>query len=88
VPARPAYAIQIAAYDTRPGAEALAARLRATGLDVRVEGQGAAGDASPFRIKVGRYATRAAAAAALGELRARGLSGFVTTAGPGAGPRP
>lgn len=80
-PTAPAFAVQIAAYDTRPGAESLVARLRTSGLDARAEGQGPAGDAAPFRIKVGRYPTRAAAAAALRDLRARGLTGFVTTAG-------
>jgi len=71
--------VQVAAYDTRGGAEALARQLRAGGLDVQVEGQGPAGDRRPFRVKVGRYATQAAAAASVGALRRRGLTGFVTT---------
>jgi cell division septation protein DedD len=88
-PARPVFAVQVAAYDALAGAAALAARLRAGGLDAFAEGQGAAGDAPPFRVKVGRHPARAAAVAELAELRRRGLSGFVTTARAAApsGPR-
>lgn len=82
--AAPAFAVQVAAYDTRGGADALARRLRASGLDAQVEGQGPASNAAPFRVKVGRHGTRAAAAASLGALRRRGLSGFVTTIRPDA----
>ena len=83
-PVGPTFAVQVAAYDTRGGAESLATRLRATGVDAFAEGQGPAGDAAPFRVKVGRYATRAAATTSLASLRGRGLTGFVTTARPAA----
>ncbi len=80
------FAVQVAAYDTRGGADALAARLRGSGLDAFTEGQGAAGDLAPFRVKVGRFATRASAAASLAAIRGRGLTGFVTTARPASSP--
>jgi cell division septation protein DedD len=81
-PTGPAFAVQVAAYDTRGGAQSLAARLRASGLDAFIEGQGAAGEAAPFRVKVGRFSTRSAAAASLTSLRGRGVTGFVTTTRP------
>ncbi len=84
--AGPVFAVQVAAYDTRGGADALAARLRGSGLDAFTEGQGAAGDSAPFRVKVGRFATRASAAASLAAIRGRGLTGFVTTARPASSP--
>jgi cell division septation protein DedD len=84
------FAVQVAAYDTRGGADALAGRLRGAGFDAFVEGQGVGGEAAPFRVKVGRHPTRAAAVELVGALRRRGLAGFVTTARPaaaGAAPR-
>ncbi len=86
--AGPVFAVQVAAYDTRGGADALAARLRGSGLDAFTEGQGAAGDLAPFRVKVGRFATRASAAASLAAIRGRGLTGFVTTARQASSPAP
>jgi hypothetical protein len=49
-----AFTVQVAAYDTKKGADRLVASLRAQGLDARV-----VGTAKPFRVRVGRYATRA-----------------------------
>jgi hypothetical protein len=51
-----AFTIQIAAYDTKSGADRLAMRLRGQGLEARVVGK-----TKPFRVRVGRYATRAEA---------------------------
>jgi cell division septation protein DedD len=76
-PTGPGYSVQLAAYDTRAGAEALVARLQKRGVDARVESGGATPDRPPFRVRVGRWATRAEAAAALRDLKAKGLAGFV-----------
>lgn len=51
-----AYTVQVAAYDTKNGAEKLATTLRGQGLEARV-----VGTSKPFRVRVGRYATRAEA---------------------------
>lgn len=71
------FTVQLAAYDTRPGADAMAARLVKRGIDARVVAGGATPDAGPFRVRVGRFATRAEAAAAMRELKGKGLGGFV-----------
>ena len=73
-----AFAVQVAAYNQRDGAESLANRLRARGIDARATGQ-----VAPFRVKIGRYPTRAAAAAARATFAGQGLAGFVTDAGDG-----
>ena len=70
------YTLQVAAYGSREDAEALAKRLKAKGLDVRV-----AGTARMFRVRIGHYATQAAAAAAARELKAKKISAFVTEIG-------
>jgi cell division septation protein DedD len=71
------FTVQVAAYDSRPGAEALAARLQKRGVDAYVVSGGATPDTPPFRVRVGRWATRGEAAAALADLKKRGLAGFV-----------
>ncbi len=71
----PAWTVQLAAYDWRPDAEAMAARLVARGIEARVSGE-----ARPFRVRVGRWTTRAEAVAAQRELVGRGMRGFVTAA--------
>ena len=79
------FAVQVAAYAQRAGAETLAAHLRTRGFDARATGQ-----VAPFRVKIGRYATRGAAAAARATFAGQGLTGFVTDAGdgpPGSPPR-
>jgi cell division septation protein DedD len=68
--------VQVAAFNTRPQANALAERLRGRGYQARVDGTTA-----PFRVRIGRYPTRGAAAAALQEIKARGMDGFVTDVG-------
>jgi len=71
------YAVQVAAFDTRDGAEKLVARLRRSGLAAHVDGT-----AKPFRVRIGRYATYGEATAALRDLKARKLSGFVAELQP------
>jgi len=70
------YTLQVAAYGSKADAEALAKRLKARGVDVRV-----AGTARMFRVRIGRYETRAAAAAAARELKAKKIDAFVTEIG-------
>jgi cell division protein FtsN len=72
--ARGEFTLQIAAYSSRPEAEALAKKLSGRGLDTYV-----VGTKKPFRVQIGRYPTRAAATAAANELKARKINGFVTT---------
>ena len=72
------YSVQVAAYETRADAEALAKRLRERGLASRVYGT-----ANPFRVRIGRYASRADAQKLLEQLRTQGMNGFVTTAEEG-----
>jgi cell division septation protein DedD len=71
-----AWSVQVAAFNTRPQANALAERLRGRGYQARVDGS-----AAPFRVRIGRYPTRAAAATALQEIKARGMDGFITDVG-------
>ena len=66
------YSVQLAAYTKKGEAEGLVARLRAKGIEARVDG-----DQAPFRVRVDRYVTRAEAAKRLGELKAQGFDGFV-----------
>ncbi len=73
------FTVQVAAYDTRADAAALAARLAARGLDARVEAGGRLPDTAPFRVRIGRYATRTEAATAQRTLKAKGLAGFIAT---------
>ncbi|MDQ3950017.1 MAG: SPOR domain-containing protein [Gemmatimonadota bacterium] len=67
------YTVQVAAYGTRPAAEALIERLKARGYTARL-----ASSSPPFRVRVGRYDTRAEAVAAQQRLKAKGIEGFVT----------
>lgn len=70
------YTLQVAAYGSKADAVALAKRLKARGVDVRV-----AGTARMFRVRIGHYETRAAAAAAARELKAKKIDAFVTEIG-------
>lgn len=69
--------MQVAAYPTRPAADALGEKLRNVGYPVRVWGT-----APPFRVRIGRFATEAQANAELRELKSKGFVGFVTAAEP------
>jgi cell division protein FtsN len=67
------WTIQLAAYNTRPDAEALVRKLAARGVKARISG-----DAKPFRVRLDYYQTRQEAAARVAELKQRGIIGFVT----------
>jgi len=67
------WTIQLAAYNTRPDAEALVRKLAARGVKARISG-----DAKPFRVRLDYYDTRQQAAARVEELKQRGIIGFVT----------
>lgn len=71
------YSVQVAAFNSRQEATALAAQLRRRGFDVRV-----AGARAPFRVRIGRYATRAEATAALQRMRSSRVTGIVVEAEP------
>jgi cell division protein FtsN len=66
------YTIQLAAYDTRPPAEALVTKLATRGVKARVSGT-----AKPFRVRLAFYKTRQEASAEVAALKARGIIGFV-----------
>ncbi len=66
------WSVQVAAFNTRPQANALAERLRTRGYQARVDGT-----VAPFRVRIGQYPGRAAAVAALQEIKGRGMEGFV-----------
>ena len=72
-----AYTVQVAAYDTRGAAEALATKLRDRGYEARVWGT-----AAPFRVRIGHYPTRGAAERELSALQAKQMSGFVASSEP------
>jgi len=69
--------VQVAAYDERGSADALAAKLTGRGYPARVWGASA-----PYRVRIGRYDTRTAAAAEAETLKAKQISGFVVEAEP------
>ena len=71
------YTIQLAAYNTRPDADRLVAKLRSNGVPARVSGT-----AKPFRVRLEFYPTRQAALDQVALLRGRGIIGFVTTEEP------
>jgi cell division protein FtsN len=76
------YTIQVAAYDTRPPAEALVSKLAARGVKARVSGT-----AKPFRVRLAFYRTRQEASAEVAALKARGIVGFVAEEVPPPGAR-
>ena len=69
------YSVQIAAYNTRSQAAALASRLTKRGFAARVDGKKA-----PFRVRIGRYGTRSEAAAAQQRIKKSGITGIVVKA--------
>jgi cell division septation protein DedD len=71
------YSVQVAAYDTRAAADALAKRLAARGYAVRVVGEG-----KPYRVRVGRYATRERASDAVRQMGRVNVRGVVVQAEP------
>ena len=77
VQTRGIYTIQLAAYNTRPDADRLVAKLQSNGVTARVSGT-----AKPFRVRLDFYPTRQAALDQVALLRGRGIIGFVTTEEP------
>lgn len=71
------FSVQVAAYDTRASAEALAKRLSSRGYAARV-----VGERKPYRVRVGRYPTRARAAAAMRQMGRANVRGVVVEAEP------
>ena len=69
------YSVQIAAYNVKSQAAAMAARLKKRGYEARVSGSSA-----PFRVRIGRYTTEAQATAVMRSLKAKQISGFVVKA--------
>ncbi|HEX9484489.1 MAG TPA: SPOR domain-containing protein [Gemmatimonadaceae bacterium] len=74
---RGSYTIQLAAYNTKPEAERLVARLATQGVNARVSGT-----TKPFRVRLGFHASRQEAQDEVNKLRARGIIGFVATETP------
>lgn len=71
-PAARTFSVQVAATNTRAGAQTIVNRMSARGYQARIDGT-----AAPFRVRVGRYDTRAAAARLLTEMEAKGIDGFI-----------
>lgn len=73
-PASRTYSVQVAAANTRAGAQAIVNRMSGRGYQARIEGTTA-----PFRVRVGRYATWGEATRALAAMKAKGINGFIAT---------
>jgi len=72
-----AFSVQVAAYNVKSQADAMAAKLKRGGYEARVDGR-----AAPFRVRIGRYATRAQASAVQRSLKAKLITGIVVQADP------
>lgn len=66
------FTVQLAAYETRPPAEQLVAKLATRGVRARVSGT-----SKPFRVRLGFFRTRQEATNEVAALRKRGMIGFV-----------
>jgi hypothetical protein len=71
------YSVQVAAYDTRAAADALAKRLSDRGYAARV-----IGGQKPYRVRVGRYPTRERAGDAVRQMARQNLRGVIVEAEP------
>lgn len=69
------YSVQIAAYNVKSQAQAMAVKLKKRGYEARVSGTTA-----PFRVRIGHYATQAQASAVIRSLKAKQINGFVVKA--------
>lgn len=69
------WSVQIAAYNVKSQATAMAAKLKQRGYEARVDG-----DKAPFRVRIGRYATSSQASAVQRSLKAKQITGFVVQA--------
>jgi cell division septation protein DedD len=72
---RGVYSVQVAAYNKKSQATALAAKLSKRGFAARVDGT-----AAPFRVRIGKYPTNAEAAAAQQRIKKSGITGIVVKA--------
>lgn len=66
------YSVQVAATNTRAGAQTIVSRMRGRGYEARIDGTSA-----PFRVRVGSFRTRAEATRLLNEMKAKGIDSFV-----------
>lgn len=64
--AKARYSLQVASYNSKSGADALAKKLVARGYEARV-----VGTEKPYRVRIGRFATRTEAAAEQKRLKAK-----------------
>lgn len=71
------YAIQVAAFPSRPAADRLRARLVSRGHEARIVGTGA-----PYRVRVGHYPTRADAERAAEQLKKAGFGAWIVAMEP------
>jgi len=70
-PAKPKYSVQIAAYETRAGADALVKKLTARGYAARVD------SLKLFHVRIGTYAARSDAVALVNKLKQQGTTAIV-----------
>ena len=74
-PTERVWSVQVAAYNAKPQAEAMVAKLKKGGYEARVDGT-----AAPFRVRIGKYKTQAQASAVQRSLKAKQITGFVVQA--------
>lgn len=68
------WSVQVAAYQSKEEANRLAAKLKASGHDVRVTSE------TPYRVRIGRFATRSDAVALVAKLKAGGTASIIVEA--------
>lgn len=69
------WSVQVAAYNVKSQADAMAVKLKKSGYEARVDGTSA-----PFRVRIGKYATQSQAGAVQRSLKAKQITGFVVQA--------
>lgn len=74
-PAAVRYSAQVAAYNTRAGADSLARRLKALGYDARVD------SLKLFHVRIGLFAKRADAVAFVAKMKQQGRTAIVVEVG-------
>lgn len=71
------FSLQVASYNSKSGADALAKKLVARGYEARV-----VGTEKPYRVRIGRFATRSEAAAEQKRLKAKNIVVEIVDLGP------
>lgn len=71
------FSLQVASYNSKSGADALAKKLVARGYEARV-----VGTEKPYRVRIGRFATRSEAAAEQKRLKAKKIVVEIVDLGP------